>query len=133
MHIHHIIIDQDGIHSEGLRTPDSELAARWERDAPANARASGHIKTPLLLHIDPLHGDEHGYELITSVHRIHVEHKRLADGTIEVSGIHHYPEKDADDITGPHPLHPLLSKRQAVKVPLPCARNWRVIDWEKLK
>lgn len=132
MHIHRLIIDAAGIHSYGLRTPDTELAERWSREAPVNAIASGHIKQPVLLHIDPAQGDEHGLELIRSVHRLHIEHTRDAAGTLRVHAIHHYPDKAADDDSGPHPLHPLLTKRQAVKVPAAAARNWRVIDWQAL-
>lgn len=132
MTIHRIIFDLEGACILGARTEDPELAERWSREAPANAIASGHIKTPVLLHIDPAQGAEHGNELIRSVHRLHIEHTRDADGTLRVHAIHHYPDKAADDDSGPHPLHPLLTKRQAVKIPQAAARNWRVIDWENL-
>lgn len=133
MVIHRILIDIDGPHKQGLRTEDAELAERWAREAPANAIASGHFKQPVVVHFDPAQGDEHGNAIIRSVHRLHVEHTRDADGSLRVHAIHHYPEKAADDDSGPHPLHPLLTKRQAVKIPQTAARCWRLIDWEKLK
>lgn len=132
MVIHRIIFDANGAHKLGLRTEDAELAERWSREAPEHAIASGHIKTPVLLHIDPAQGDEHGNELIRSVHRLHIEHTRDADGAMRVHAIHHYPDKAADDGSGPHPLHPLLTTRQAVKIPARAARDWRVIDWRSL-
>lgn len=132
MVIHRLIFDADGMHKQGLRTEDPELAERWAREAPANAIASGHIKTPVLLHIDPAQGDEHGNDIIRSVHRLHIDHSRGADGRVRVHGIHHYPEKDADDKSDQHPLRQLLSKRQAVKIPQAAARTWSVIDWREL-
>ena len=132
MQIHRILFDATGEHKQGLRTEDPELAERWVREAPANAIASGHIKRPVLLHIDPACGDEHGNQLIRSVHRLHIEHTRDADGSLRVHAIHHYPDKADDDDSGPHPLHPLLTKRQAVKIPARAARDWRVIDWQAL-
>jgi len=127
MHTHRLIFDASGTHFCGLRTPDAELARRWEKEAPANAIAAGRMIEPIVLHFEPAHGEDHGDEIIRSVHRLHVDHTRNSDGSIDVRGIYHYPDKDADDTSGPHPLHPLLSKRQAAKIPLLISKTHRVI------
>lgn len=128
---HRIIIDAAGIHKQGIRTEDAELAERWAREAPANAQASGHITEPVVLHIDPMHGDEHGRELIGSVHRLHADIGRGADGTPQVRALYHYPERAADDDSAPHPKNPLLTKRQWVKIPQLATRAHRIIKGEK--
>lgn len=115
--IHYIVVDASGAHKQGMRTEDADLAERWAREAPANAQASGHIAEPLVLHFEPAHGDEHGHELITSVHRLHADIVRGKDGSHEVRALYHYPERAADDASAPHPGNPLLTKKQWVKIP----------------
>lgn len=132
MTIHRLIFDAAGVHKQGLRTEDPDLAERWAREAPVNAKASGHIAEPVLVHIDPAEGDEHGNALIRSVHRLQVDFAKLPNGKIDIRGIHHYPDKAADDTSEPHPVHKLLTRQQAAKVPTRAARTWRVIDWQAL-
>jgi len=127
MVIHRLVIDTAGVHKCGIRTKDADLAERWSREAPANAQASGDIAEPLVLHIEPAHGDEHGDEIIRSVHRLHADIVRGADGKHEVRALYHYPEAADDDHSGPHPANPLLTKKQWVKIPAIASRSLKVI------
>lgn len=127
MVIHRLVFDADGYHKQGLRTEDADLAERWSREAPENAKAAGHIAEPLVLHFEPQHGDDHGHEIIRSVHRLHADIVRGADGRHEVRALYHYPERAADDTSAPHPANPLLTKRQWVKIPALATRSHRII------
>lgn len=120
------------MHKQGIRTDDEEVADRWAREAPITAVASGHIKTPCVVHFEPAHGDEHGDEIIRSVHRLRADIARNADGSLEVRALYHYPERDAADDSAMAEQHPLVTKRQWAKVPqLASKRHWIVPQKDK--
>ncbi|MBR0346040.1 MAG: hypothetical protein IJI03_12360 [Rudaea sp.] len=125
MVIHRIIADAAGVHKQGLRTEDAELAERWAREAPANAQARGTIMEPVVVDFEPAHGDAHGHELICSVGRMHADIVRGKDGKHEVRALYHYPAAAPDDTSGM--FNALLTKRQWVKIPTVASKRLRTL------
>jgi hypothetical protein len=199
MGIHRLLFDTAGPHAQGLHTPDKDVADRWAREAPRNAKRAGHVSNPYVVHFEPMHhgwpdnaavralrrlgadctlrgdgvievrnpsdaarrafaklhldiysdagdrvelhaptGETHGLEIVRSVHRLRPDVVRLPDGSIEVRNIYHYPDAEASH--APHHVdhyakyHPLISKRQWVKIPqVASKRHWIILQPEKTK
>jgi len=127
MAVHRLIIDAAGVHKDGLRTDDIEIAERWTQEAAQNSKARGHIVDPVALHFEPMHGDVHGNDIIHSLHRLHAEVIRNSNGEIDVRALYHYPEREHDDASGPHPSNRLLTKKQWVKIPQVAARKIKLL------
>lgn len=65
----------------GLHTHDPDIAARWSREAPYNAKKTGVVSDPYVVHFEPAH---HGWPDVAAVRAL----RRLgADCTLRPDGV----------------------------------------------
>jgi hypothetical protein len=72
-------------------------------------------------------GDTHGLAILKSIHRVHADVVHKEDGSIELRNLHHYPERESDDLSGISAAHPFLTKKQWVKIPSAVSKRHCVI------